>query len=146
MNRNFLCLCTCICLFSAPLLSQEVSAGITGRVTDPSGSAIVGATVTAKDLDRGTEWPTKSNEDGIYAFPRIPAGDYEVKVEAPGFKTYLQERLHLELNQRARLDVPMQVGSLQESVSVNADAALLQTDTTQVGTQINPQTIDHAAL
>src|SRR5438874_11805516 len=132
MNRNFLCLCVFIFAFSAPLLSQEVSAGITGRVTDPSGSAIVGATVTAKDLNRGTEWPTKTNAEGIYAFPRIPGGDYEVRVGAPGFKAFVQERLHLDVNERARLDVPMQVGAISESVSVTADAALLQTDTTQV--------------
>jgi hypothetical protein len=127
-------------------MSQEVSAGITGRVTDPSSAAIVGAAVTAKDLDRGTLWPTRTNEDGIYAFPRIPAGDYEISVESPGFKKFVQERLHLDVNQRARVDVPMQIGAAQESISVTADAALLQTDTTQVGTQINPLTIDHAAL
>ena len=135
-----LVLCAC------PIFAQEVSAGITGRVTDPSGAAIVNASVTAKDLDRGTEWPTKSNEDGIYAFPRIPAGDYELRVEAAGFKTFVQARLHLDLNQRARVDVPLEVGGITESVSVTADAALLQTETTQVGTQINPETIDHAAL
>ena len=63
-------------LFLSPwaAYAQEVSAGITGRVTDPSGGAIVGATVIAKDLDRGTQWPTKTNEDGIYAFPRVPVG------------------------------------------------------------------------
>ena len=69
-----------------------------------------------------------------------------MRVEAPGFKAFVQERLHLDVNERARVDVPMQVGAISESVSVTADAALLQTDTTQVGTQINPQTIDHAAL
>jgi hypothetical protein len=138
----------CAATSFAPVLlnAQEVSAGITGRVTDPSNAAIIGANVTAKDLARGTVWPTKTNEDGIYAFPRVPAGDYEVSVEAPGFKKFVQERLHLDVNQRARLDVPMVLGTTQESVSVTADAALLQTDTTQVGTQINPETIDHAAL
>ena len=135
-----------MCLSGFATYAQEVSAGITGRVTDPSGSAIVGAEVTAKDQDRGTEWRTKTNEEGIYAFPRIPASDYEVRVGAPGFKGFVQERLHLDVNERARLDVPMQVGAISESVSVTADAALLQTDTTQVGTQINPQTIDHSAL
>src|SRR5437588_5883106 len=89
MNKRVLLLCAVICYCSAPLMSQEVSAGITGRVTDPSNAAIVGATVTAKDLDRGTEWPTKTNEDGIYAFPRLPAGQYEVRVEAAGFKTFV---------------------------------------------------------
>jgi hypothetical protein len=133
-------------LCCSPLFSQEVSAGVTGRVTDPSGSSIVNASVTAKDLDRNIEYPTKTNEDGIYAFPRIPPGNYELRVEAPGFKTYLQSALHLDVNQRARLDVPMQVGVVSESVSVSAEAALLQTDTTQVGTQINPQTINHQAL
>ena len=87
-----------LCLCTYPIFAQEVSAGITGHVTDPSGAAIVNATVAAKDLDRGTEWPTKTNEDGIYAFPRIPAGDYELRVEASGFKTFVQSRLHLDLN------------------------------------------------
>src|ERR1700687_1115514 len=136
----------CLALTTLPVLAQEVSAGITGRVTDPSGSAVANATVTAKDTERGTEWPTKTNEDGIYAFPRIPAGDYQLKVEAPRFKTLVQSSLHLEVNQRARLDVRMQLGAVTESVSVSGEAALLQTDTTQVGTQINPETIDHTAL
>ena len=70
--------------FSA--FAQEVSAGITGRVTDPSGGAIVNASVTAKDLARGTEWPAKTNQEGIYFFPRVPVGSYEVKVEAQGFQ------------------------------------------------------------
>jgi len=96
-----------VCLSPLATYAQEVSAGITGRVTDPSGSAIVGATVTAKDQDRGTEWPTSTNEDGIYAFPRIPVGKYSLKIEAKGFKTSLQSDLVLELNQRARLDVAM---------------------------------------
>ena len=146
MREELFLLLTVVCLGSVRSQAQEVSAGITGRVTDASNSAIVNAAVTAKDLDRSTVWTTKTNEEGIYAFPRIPAGDYEVRVEAQGFKSFVQARLHLDLNQRARLDVPMQVGALSESVSVTADAALLQTDTTQVGTQVNPQTIDHAAL
>ena len=146
MSQRLLLLFAAICICSLPLRSQEVSAGITGRVTDPSGSAIINANVVAKDLVRGTEWDTKTNEDGIYAFPRVPAGDYQVRVEASGFKAFVQASLHLDVNQRARLDVPMEVGAVSESVSVTADAALLQTETTQVGTQINPQTIDHMAL
>lgn len=145
-HLRLLLVLVCLALMSLPVLAQEVSAGITGRVTDPSGSSVVGATVIAKDVERGTEWPTKTNEDGIYAFPRIPAGDYQLRVEAPGFKTFVQSSLHLDVNQRARLDVPMQIGVVTESVSVTGEAALLQTDTTQVGTQINPETINHTAL
>src|ERR1700681_3789198 len=110
-------LCVLALLATFSVSAQEVSAGITGRVTDPSGAAIVGATVTAKDLDRGTDWPTKTNEDGIYAFPRIPIGRYELRVEAQGFKTYVNPDVALEVNQRARVDVSMQVGTMSESVS-----------------------------
>jgi hypothetical protein len=138
----FLVISLCI----IPAFSQEVSAGITGRVTDPSGGAIVGATVIAKDQQRGTEWPTKTNEDGIYAFPRIPIGTYELRVENPGFKTYSQPNITLELNQRARIDVTMQVGAVTESVSVTAEGAILQTETTQVGSVISPQTIVNTPL
>ena len=117
-----------------------------GRVTDPSGSAIVGASVTAKDLARGTEWPTTTNEEGIYAFPRIPVGTYSLKIEAKGFKTSVQPNLTLELNQRARVDVTMQVGGITETVTVSAEAALLQTDTTQVGSVITSDTIVNTPL
>jgi hypothetical protein len=130
-----------VCLGPWASYAQEVSAGITGRVTDPSGSAIVGASVTAKDQDRGTEWPTKTNEDGIYAFPRIPVGTYSLKIEAKGFKTTVQPALTLEVNQRARVDVPMQVGGLTETVTVTSEAAILQTETTQIGSVIGADAI-----
>src|SRR5919206_3050496 len=133
MKQKFLLLATFLSLAALPLMSQEVSAGITGRVTDPSGGAIVGATVTAKDLDRGTPWTTKSNEDGIYAFPRIPVGRYELKVESAGFKTYSPPDLVLEVNQRARVDAQMVIRGVTDTVTVSGEAAQLQTDTTQVG-------------
>jgi Carboxypeptidase regulatory-like domain/TonB dependent receptor len=135
-----------VCLSPWATYAQEVSAGITGRVTDPSGSAIVGAAVTAKDQDRGTEWPTKTNEDGIYAFPRIPVGTYSLKIEAKGFKLSVQPNLTLEVNQRARMDVAMQVGGITETVTVSAEGALLQTETTQVGAVIAAETIVNTPL
>ena len=53
-----------------PVLAQEVSAGVTGLVTDPSGSVVANASVSMKDRDRGTDWSAKTNNDGIYNFPR----------------------------------------------------------------------------
>lgn len=128
------------------LAGQETSAGITGRITDPSGSAIVGAKVTAKDLDRGTDWPTTTNDEGIYAFPRVPNGRYSLRVEASGFKAYLEPEFVLEVNQRARIDVPMQLGAITESVEVKGAAPLLQTDTTQVGAVVDTQQIEQTPL
>ncbi len=144
--RTALSFFSAVVVCALPVVAQEVSAGITGKVTDPTGGAIVGASVTAKERDRGTEWPTKTNEDGIYAFPRVPIGNYELRVEASGFKTSTQPNIQLEVNQRARIDLTMQVGAITESVSVSADAAILQTETAQVGSVITPQTIVHTPL
>ncbi len=145
-TKRWLTVAGLLCLSAWAASAQEVSAGITGRVSDPSGSAIVGATVTAKDQDRGTEWPTTTNEDGIYAFPRIPIGHYSLRVEAKGFKTVVQSDITLEVNQRARLDISMQIGALTETVTVTGEAALLQTDTTQVGSVISSETIVNTPL
>jgi hypothetical protein len=128
------------------LRAQEVSAGITGRVADQSGSSIVKARISAKDLDRGDDWPTTTNDDGIYAFPRIPPGRYELRIEATGFKTYINPEVALEVNQRARVDVRMEVGAITESVEVKGEAPLLQTDTTQVGAVISSKTIEDMPL
>ena len=133
-------------LFISTASAQEVSAGITGRVSDPSGLAISGAQVVAKDIQRGTDWPTTTNENGIYAFPRVPIGSYEVRIEAKGFKTFVQSNLALEVNQRARLDVAMQIGGTTDTITVTGEGALLQTDTTQVGSVIGAHTIVNTPL
>ena len=145
-QRGWLLLVALFLLAIVSLPAQETSAGITGRVTDPSGSAVVGASVKAKDLDRGTDWPTQTNDDGIYAFPRVPNGRYSLTVEAKGFKTYVNPELTLEVNQRARVDVALQVGAITESIEVTGEAALLQTDTTQVGSTVDSSQIDHTPL
>jgi hypothetical protein len=127
-----------------PLPAQEVSAGITGRITDPTGAAIVGA--TARDVDRGTVWPTQTNEEGIYAFPRIPVGNYDLKVEAKGFKTLTRPGITLELNQRARLDLTMELGAVTETVEVTGVAPLLNTDTTIVRSVLTSNSIINTPL
>ena len=129
-----------------PAPAQEISAGITGRITDPTGAAIVGATITAKDLQRGTVWPTQTNEEGIFAFPRIPVGTYDIKVEAKGFKTVTQSGITLELNQRARLDLRMELGTVAESVEVTGVAPLLNTETTIVGSVLTANSIINTPL
>jgi hypothetical protein len=132
--------------FANSAFAQETSAGITGRVTDPSGAAIAGAGVTATDQERGTVWPAKTNEDGIYAFPRVPVGIYELRIEVPGFKTFAKRDIQLELNQRARLDAQMEVGAVTERMEVTGEAPLLQTETTQVGSVIASNTIVNTPL
>src|ERR1700694_623193 len=60
--------------------AQEAGASITGRITDPAGSAVASATVTARDMDRGTVWKTQTNDEGAYTLPRLPIGNYQVRV------------------------------------------------------------------
>ena len=137
---------TLLGVFSLTAVAQEVSAGLTGRVSDSTGAAVAGATVSARDNDRGTAWPTTTNEDGVYAFPRIPNGSYSLKVEAAGFKSSLHPDVVLEINQRGRVDVVLQLGTITESVEVKGDVALLQTEVTQVGAVVTARMIDDTPL
>ncbi len=127
-------------------LAQEVSAGITGRITDPSGAAVAGATVTARDVNRGTVWPTETNQEGVYAFPRIPVGTYELKVESPGFKTATMPAIVLELNQRARVDITLEIGEVTESIEVTAAPPMLNTETTIVGSVVTSNQVVNTPL
>lgn len=120
--------------------AQEVTAAITGRVTDPTGSPIAGAKVTATDTQRGTQWPTVTNSDGAYNIPRVPTGTYNIKVENQGFQTAQQSNITLVLNQVARLDFQLQVGNISQSVEVTSAAPLLQTESTQLGQVIDSRT------
>ncbi|HEX4169030.1 MAG TPA: carboxypeptidase regulatory-like domain-containing protein [Bryobacteraceae bacterium] len=120
--------------------AQEVTASITGQVTDPSGAVISGAKVTATDQQRGTEWPTTTNGDGTYNLLRLPIGTYNLTVEQPGFQTAKQTGIQLVLNQVARLDISLQVGTSATVMEVNSTPPLLQTQSMELGTVIDAQT------
>src|SRR5215831_19423568 len=120
---------------------QEVTAAITGTVTDPSGAPLAGATVTAKDQDRGTTWPATTNVDGIFTLLRIPVGSYNLRVEAKGFQTAVYPPFTLVLNQTARIDVQMKVGAVSETVEVTGATPLLQTESTEVSDLVDSHTI-----
>jgi hypothetical protein len=127
-------------------LAQEITAAITGKVSDPSGAAITGATVTARDVDRGTVWKTDTNVEGLYNLPRLPVGSYEVRVEATGFQTAVRPAFTLVLNQTARLDFSMTLGQVTQNLEVTATTPLLQTDTTQVGAVMQASSIANLPL
>ena len=126
--------------------AQQVTAAVTGVVTDPSGAPIAAAAVTATDTQRGTVWTTQTNDVGAYNLPRVPIGTYQVRVEAKGFQTAVHPAFTLELNQTARVDVQMIIGEVSQTVEVTASAPVLQTDTTQLGTIINSNTAQNLPL
>ena len=144
--RIMCCILAVVCLCTLPLTAQEVTAAITGKVTDATGASVVGAKVMATDRDRGTEWPTVTNAEGIYNLPRLPIGTYNLKVEQSGFQTATESNITLQMNQTARLDFPLQVGSVTQSVEVTSIAPLLQTQSTEVGQVIDSRTNEELPL
>src|ERR1700686_403026 len=114
--------------------SQEVTAAIVGTVVDSSGAPIKGAKVTANDVERGTVYVGETNDSGSYNINRIPVGNYELKVTAPGFQTLVHPAFTLVLNQTARVDVQMKVGQVTETVEVTGAAPILKTESTTVDT------------
>src|SRR5580658_8221949 len=129
-----------------PAWGQEVTATITGSVTDPSGAPVVGASVLARDVERGTTYPTRTNDVGVFNLQRLPVGDYEIKVEAKGFQTAEQSAITLELNQIARFAFQLMVKGANQVIEVVDEAPVLQTDSTQLGTLIDAKTNDNLPL
>ncbi len=120
--------------------AQEITATVSGVVADPSGAAVPGAKVTATDTLRGATWTTESNGEGIYRLPRLPVGKYTLKVEAAGFRSVVHPEFTLELNQVARIDIQLKLGTVTQAVEVTAAPPLLQTTNAQVGSVISSNT------
>src|SRR5438034_1272468 len=123
-----------------PTWGQEVTASITGTVSDPSGAAIAGATVSAKSVERGLTYSAETNDSGIFRIAQLPVGSYELKVEKSGFASSAYPAFVLTLNQVARIDVALKVGQVTQTVEVTGAAPVLKTETTQVDTIINSAT------
>ena len=143
MRRNeFLVVVLAVALLCAGIgVAQEAGASLTGKITDPSGAAVVNATVTARDVDRGAIFRTQTNEEGVYNLPTLPIGQYELRVEASGFQTAVHPAFPLQLNQAAKIDIALTLGSVSQQMVVTEAAPLLQTETTQVTTVMEANTI-----
>jgi hypothetical protein len=88
-------------------------------------------------VDRGTSRSAQTDEAGLYSLLHLPVGTYRLKIEKSGFETTSVAPFALVLNQTARVDVQLKLGTVSESVEVTASGPLLQTDTTQVSTLID---------
>src|SRR5206468_1483354 len=95
-------------------------ATIVGTVTDPSGAVIANAKVTATNTETGVVHTITTNESGQYVLPDTRIGHYDVKAEAPGLKIAEQKGVVLQVGDRARVDLQMQVGATTESVTFEA--------------------------
>src|SRR3954447_12086773 len=90
---------------AALLVAQSSNASITGAVADSSGAAISGAELTLDSIDTSSTSKATSDADGVFSFPNLPQGNYELRVSAKGFKDYIQKGILLHLNDNVRLPV-----------------------------------------
>ena len=146
LTGSVLLLLTALLLLSSYTWAQEVTASIVGTVVDPSGAAVSGATITAKDLDRGTILTTTTNDAGAFNISGVPVGKYQIKAEAKGFQSAVNPELTVTLNQTARLNFQLRIGQATETVEVTAVAPLLQTDTSLLGSVVESRTIEQLPL
>jgi outer membrane receptor protein involved in Fe transport len=128
-------------LFCAMAALAQGTGTVAGTVTDPSGSAVPGATVTATLEERGTTRTVTASIEGQYVLSLLPVGTYIIRVEAAGFKTFSQQGIGLTSNQNVRVDAKLEVGSLSESVQVTAEAPLVDSRSSQVGTLIDSRRV-----
>ncbi|MGD1093879.1 MAG: TonB-dependent receptor [Bryobacteraceae bacterium] len=129
---------------SCPLHAQN--AELSGSVTDPSGLAVPGARVVVQSADTGATRAVSSNQQGEYSIPALPPGPYNITVEANGFKAIHQNGVVVEVDQRARLDFALAVGSATETVTVEGNAPLLNTSDASVSTLIGNQFVENLPL
>lgn len=119
---------------STPCLAQVDRGGIVGLVTDPAGARVAGAQVTVSNFATNQSVVVNTDEQGHYAADLLRIGAYSVTVEKPGFQRAVQSSVEVGVNQTARVDIALSVGSATESVQVTAAPPLLQTEASSLGT------------
>ncbi len=131
--RSFLTLL----LLTFPALAQVEQGAITGTITDPTGAVIGSAKVVVKNVRTGVEAATTSNSEGHYTVPFLHPGEYEVLAEASGFKKARVSGINLTVGLVATVNVALEVGAVQNEVTVTASAVMLEQQTSSLGAVVS---------
>ena len=132
---------------SNPSLSAQVATGsIVGTVTDSSNQVVPGAQVTIREVNRNTTTTLVTDASGVYTAPFLVPGTYEVQVELQGFKTWIRPGIILQVTDRVRVDVALEVGTIKEATTVVASAPVVRTDSSEAGTVIEEMAIEELPL
>jgi len=126
--------------------AQISTATLEGTVIDSSGGVVAGATVAATNLGTQVTRTAFTGNSGEYTIPDLPVAHYSVKITAAGFKTYNISDLELQVAQRAAVNATLQVGGIEQQVTVGASAPLIQTSQASVGQVVNPTTVERMPL
>ena len=128
------------------LYAQTERGSIRGTVEDPSGATVAKAKVSAVDAATGVETTTYTTNGGNYNIPQLPPATYNVVVQATGFRTLTRENVTVQVSAVTSLDLSLEVGSINENVTVTAAAPILQSETTEVTATINPKAYNDLPL
>src|SRR5438132_6504617 len=143
-----LLLVSCVAAISVSALaqSQANSGNIEGRVIDPNGAAVAGATVTATNQQTGLEKSATSNDEGLFRIILLPPGTYTVKTSASGFSQSEVKDVTVTVGSRTPVDVKLTVGGTTNTVTISEAVPLVETTRTSVSTTINQQSIDNLPI
>ena len=126
--------------------SQVSTGSLGGQVTDPNGALVPAAKVTARNEATGQEYATTTSDAGLYVFPTLGTGVYTVTLEKPGFQKISLSNVEIRIAQRLDLDVKLEVGNVQQTVSVTAEAPLLETTTVERGQSLSTRFMENLPL
>src|SRR6476620_3379415 len=143
MNHRIVIGCAVVlltCLLTTMVWGQA-TAQISGTVKDQSGAVLPGVEVTATQTDTGIARNTVTNETGSFVLPNLATGPYRLEATLPGFRTYAQTGIVLQVNSNPVINVVLQVGQVSEQVEVQANAALVETRRVGVGQVIENERI-----
>jgi hypothetical protein len=135
-----------LALAVSPANAQILYGNLVGTVTDASQGAVANATVTISNKSTGYSVEQKTDERGSYDFRNIPPGTYNVKITASGFAAYEAQDIEIVANNIARIDAPLKVGSVTDTVTVGAEVALLQADKSDLHTDIGAKQLSQIAI
>jgi hypothetical protein len=141
------CIVFCLTFLGANrAVAQQATAQIAGTIRDATHAIVVGAKVTLRDASTNISRNTTSNKDGDYLFTLVPIGTYELSVEQRGFSKYVRRGITLEINQNARLDVDLKVGSENQVIEVIGDVTQVDTVSATLGKVETTQRIQDLPL
>src|ERR1700743_1374706 len=130
--------CLTLLLVSSHFIAAQAGRGsISGLVVDSTGAIIPGASVTAKNIDTGSQLSTKSTVAGLYSFISLSPGHYEISASARGFDTLVQKNVLVTIDQTSTVNLSLKVGSVAQVVTVTEAPDLIDTSNSTVGQLIN---------
>jgi hypothetical protein len=133
-------------LIPSTAAAQAVTGTLLGNVTDSSGAAVPGATVTATDVSKNISRSVVSNESGYYIFTSLQNGNYTVDAELQGFKKVARQNVKVDVNTTIRVDLALPVGQMTEEVTVAAETPALQTDRADTGRILDSKMVSELPL